>query len=181
MQGGVYVPRTPTTGVLYMAARYPDAPPWPTDEYRSAAAKTRKVRGTSSVIERDACTPVRTRRQRHDAASSLRLIAASNVVTETNMVKSNVAGAQALKKRLGAYLRKVRQGATIVVTDRGEPVAELRPFSRPRGGTHPGLARLLASGAVTRETNAPLVRFRPVRSKGRPLSEAVVRDREDRF
>lgn len=97
------------------------------------------------------------------------------------MVKSNVAGARALKTRLGAYLRNVRHGATIVVTYRGEPIAELRPFSRPRGGTHPGLARLLASGAVTRETNAPLGRFRPVRSTGRPLSEAVVQNREDRF
>src|SRR5262249_24004035 len=96
-------------------------------------------------------------------------------------VKSNIAGARALKTRLGSYLRSVRQGATIVVTDRGEPIAELRPFSRPRDGTHPALARLVAAGAVTRLTSAPLGRFRPVGRRGRPWGEARVRDRGDRF
>lgn len=97
------------------------------------------------------------------------------------MGKPHVAEARALKTRLGAYLRRVRQGATIVVTDRGEPIAELRPFSRPRGRTHPGLVRLLASGAVTRERHASLGRFRPVRSTRSSLSEAVLQGREDRF
>lgn len=97
------------------------------------------------------------------------------------MAQSNVAGARALKTRLGAYLRKVRQGVTIVVTDRGEPVAELRPLSRSRGAVHPGLARLLASGAVTRETNSPLKAFRPIRGKGSSLAAAVSLDREERF
>lgn len=97
------------------------------------------------------------------------------------MTKSNVAGARALKTRLGAYLRKVRQGATIVVTDRGEPIAELRPFAGPRGAQAAGLARLLASGAVTREARTPLGVFRPLRSKGGSLSAAVSRNREDRF
>jgi prevent-host-death family protein len=97
------------------------------------------------------------------------------------MGKSNVAGARALKTRLGAYLRKVRQGATIVVTDRGEPIAELRPLSRSRDGVHPGLARLLASGAVTRESRSPLRPFRPIRSKGGSLEDAVALNREERF
>jgi prevent-host-death family protein len=97
------------------------------------------------------------------------------------MTKSRVAGARALKTHLGAYLRKVRNGATIVVTDRGEPIAELRPLDQARQGIHPGLARLLASGAVTRETTAPLRTFRALRGRGAPLSAAVSQDREDRF
>ena len=37
-------------------------------------------------------------------------------------------GARELKTRLGTYLRRVREGRTLLVTDRGEPIAELRPL-----------------------------------------------------
>ena len=40
----------------------------------------------------------------------------------------DVVGARELKTRLGTYLQRVREGRTLVVTDRGEPVAELRPL-----------------------------------------------------
>ena len=35
-------------------------------------------------------------------------------------------GSRELKTRLGTYLRQVREGMTLVVTERGLPVAELR-------------------------------------------------------
>lgn len=38
-------------------------------------------------------------------------------------------GARELKNRLGRYLRQVQGGETILVTERGRPVAELRPLS----------------------------------------------------
>lgn len=41
----------------------------------------------------------------------------------------NVVGARELKTRLGTYLQRVREGRTLVVTDRGEPIAELRPLT----------------------------------------------------
>lgn len=90
-------------------------------------------------------------------------------------------GARELKTRLGAYLRKVRRGATLVVTDRGEPVAELRPLAASGSPEETGLVALLALGVVTRTVQARLNRFRPVRSSGRPASEAVIGGREDRF
>lgn len=95
------------------------------------------------------------------------------------MRKGTTAGARALKTRLGSYLRKVRQGATVVITDRGQPIAELRPLDHRVAG-NPGLARLIASGAVTRRQPTPLEAFRPIRSRGASLSEAVVEDREGR-
>jgi len=82
---------------------------------------------------------------------------------------------------LGAYLRKVRRGATLLVTDRGEPVAELRPLDPGVSGHDAGLAALDALGVVTRNRKARLAPFRPLRSSGRPASEAVVEGREDRF
>ena len=97
------------------------------------------------------------------------------------MRKGSVAGARALKTHLGAYLRKVRQGATVVVTDRGQPIAELRPLDHGVAATNPGLARLMVSGAVTRRIEAPLSTFRPIRLRGSSLATAVTEDREDRF
>lgn len=90
-------------------------------------------------------------------------------------------GSRELKTRLGAYLRRVRSGATLVVTDRGEAVAELRPISTAASPEEAGLIALEALGVLTRKTRAGLAAFRPLRSTGRSASEAVIEEREDRF
>jgi prevent-host-death family protein len=89
-------------------------------------------------------------------------------------------GARELKTRLGRYLRRVRQGARLVVTDRGEPVAELRPIPA-EGAGEVGLAALEALGVLTRPKQPRLDPFRPLRSSGGTLSAAVAEGREDRF
>ena len=94
---------------------------------------------------------------------------------------SKAVGVRELKTHLGTYLREVRRGRTIVVTDRGEPVAELRPIALPRSGVGAEIDRLVALGHLTRTSQAPLAPFRPIKQRGRPLSEAIVEDREDRF
>jgi len=62
-------------------------------------------------------------------------------------------GIKQLKSRLSEYLRLVRGGETVLVTDRDEVVAELRP-TRRRLGDADSLAELLDSlaerGEVTR-------------------------------
>jgi prevent-host-death family protein len=95
--------------------------------------------------------------------------------------KPREVGARELKTRLGAYLRAVREGATIIVTERGEPVAEIRPL--PTGGTteRARLDELVKRGALTRASRKKLSSFRAIRISGRPLSETIVEDREDRF
>lgn len=92
----------------------------------------------------------------------------------------NTVGARELKTRLGAYLQRVREGSTLVVTDRGEPIAELRPL--PSDDSLPSaLLRLSTIGTVTLPTADALPTFRPVRSRGNAVSDAVRSDREDRF
>ena len=86
-----------------------------------------------------------------------------------------------LKARLASYLLEVRRGQTIVVMDRGEPVAELRPIAVARSDAGADLDRLVARGLLTRTSKAPLAPFRPIRRKGLRLSDAVVDDREDRI
>lgn len=95
------------------------------------------------------------------------------------MARRGTVGARELKTRLGGYLQQVRQGRTLVITDRGEPVAELKPVHRT-GTEDARLGRLQALGAVTRLENRPLAPFRPVRSRGRSVSDAIIDDRDDR-
>ena len=92
----------------------------------------------------------------------------------------NVVGARELKTRLGTYLQRVREGRTLVVTDRGEPVAELRPLPSD-DSLPPALLKLSAKGTVTLPTRDDLPAFRPIRSRGASVADAVGEDREDRF
>lgn len=99
----------------------------------------------------------------------------------TTMKPQRKVGARELKMRLGKYIRAVREGETIVVTERGEPVAELRPLARAETGLAAHLARLEAAGILTRGSGEPLPRFRAIRIPGPPLSETLLADRKDRF
>jgi prevent-host-death family protein len=92
----------------------------------------------------------------------------------------NLVGARELKVRLGTYLRRVRQGHRIVVTDRGQPVAELRPIGG-EAGVQAILVELEAKGIVARPSRKRLQPFRLIDSRGGELSTAVVEDRDDRF
>src|SRR5262245_34880606 len=90
-------------------------------------------------------------------------------------------GARELKMRLGTYLRQVQEGATLLVTERGRPVAELRPVSVGTDDEQARLDELAALGAVTRGSRGPLAPWTPVRLAGRPLSETLLHEREDRL
>ena len=95
-------------------------------------------------------------------------------------MERSVVGARELKTRLGTYLRRVRAGRTLLVTDRGEPIAELRPL--PKDARVPAaLLKLASERAVTLPARKAMAAFRPIQSRGRALSDVVVEDREDRF
>jgi prevent-host-death family protein len=95
------------------------------------------------------------------------------------MARPATVGARDLKTRLGGYLRRVRQGRTLVITDRGVPIAELRPLAATTTADAI-LERLQALGAVTRQEDRPLEPFRAVKHRGGLLSDAVIDDRDDR-
>lgn len=60
-------------------------------------------------------------------------------------------GLRELKNRLSEYVRQVRRGEGVLVTDRGEVVAELAPPGQAARETHvpSGLAVLARQGLVT--------------------------------
>jgi prevent-host-death family protein len=92
----------------------------------------------------------------------------------------HVVGSRELKTRLGTYLQRVREGRTLIVTDRGEPIAEIRPIA-PDTSVPPELLKLSSKGTVTLPTRTSAPPFRSIRSRGASLSDAVREDRKDRF
>lgn len=81
-------------------------------------------------------------------------------------------GIQELGERLSEYLDRARDGERFLLTDHGEPVAELLPLSSERKT----LARLLAEGEVEWQGGKP-EGLRGVIIRGEPLSETIIRDR----
>ncbi len=90
-------------------------------------------------------------------------------------------GSRELKNRLGKYLKLVRQGETIQITDRGKPVGCITPVSDPNARMDEQLAKLLASGHVHLGTNQPVSQrrtFTPIRLKpGLSTTEMLAQDR----
>lgn len=85
-------------------------------------------------------------------------------------------GIRALKAHLSEFVRRAANGETIVVTERGRPVAELTPH---RSTELPGrLAELVRRAEVTLATKPPSVpRVRGKMRAGASLSDVVVEER----
>ena len=92
-------------------------------------------------------------------------------------------GSRELKIRLGTYLRRVRAGASLVVTDRGRPIAELRPLPSSETGLDAKLESMAALGVISwRPGQTGLLKAsRPLPDRSRSLSRALADEREDRF
>ena len=88
--------------------------------------------------------------------------------------------ARELKTRLGTYLNRVRRGERLIVTDRHQPVAELRRIEATPAFRAGRLARLAALGCVT-PASRQLTRFASIRVTGEPVADTLIRDRADRF
>jgi prevent-host-death family protein len=96
------------------------------------------------------------------------------------MKSAILVGSRELKTRLGHYLARVRRGDTIIVTDRAEPVAELRPIGDSRDPGAARLARIAARGGLTLPIRTTLVRFTAERLTSGSGSRAVAADRDER-
>jgi prevent-host-death family protein len=95
------------------------------------------------------------------------------------MAKNRIVGSRELKTRLGHYLGRVRRGETILVTDRHEPVAELRPIHGAGDERSAALQRLAAAGAITLPERSTMSRIKPIRSRGLSGSSALDADRSE--
>jgi prevent-host-death family protein len=88
-------------------------------------------------------------------------------------------GSRELKNRLGRYLRAVRQGKTLIITDRGKAVAKLSPPD-DQPDSAPTLDEVLdglVGHGLLHRGKKPFGKFKPLPSRGRPASEMIIEDR----
>jgi prevent-host-death family protein len=85
-------------------------------------------------------------------------------------------GIRELKEQLSGHIKEVKNGATLVITERGEPVARLMPISE---GPEDAFQQLVDSGMVewSGEELAPEVPRVPVRGP-KTVAELLIEDRE---
>lgn len=88
-------------------------------------------------------------------------------------------GTRELKTRLGKYLKAVRSGATLTVTDRGIPIARLSPLSGDDEGVDGALAAMEASGLLSRGAGR-LPRVPAIRLRGPSVGATLDAERDDR-
>ena len=96
-------------------------------------------------------------------------------------MKNTIVGSRELKTRLGTYLGMVQRGRTVIVTDRGKPVAELKPIACGEASEDDKIEKLIVLGLITRKSREPLADFHPYRMTGGLLSDAILEGREDRI
>jgi len=91
-------------------------------------------------------------------------------------------GVRELKNKLSEYLRDVRRGEVVLVTDRGTVIAEIGPPGKTTRTHPPALQALAAQGRATLGLpNDPSV-YRRMPPVGRPglAKELLDAEREDR-
>lgn len=82
---------------------------------------------------------------------------------------SEMVGVAELRQNLSVYLRRVKKGERLVVTDRNRPVAELGPAP----STGPDLDRLIAEGRVSAPLHSELPEPLELKGDPRALSRAL--------
>ena len=90
-------------------------------------------------------------------------------------------GLREANQRFARLIRDVRAGREVVLTERGRPLAVIRPIA---GGAdeQARLDAMAAAGLVTRAAEPgpmPAPRWKPVRATGASISDTVARDRDE--
>jgi antitoxin (DNA-binding transcriptional repressor) of toxin-antitoxin stability system len=91
-------------------------------------------------------------------------------------------GIRKLKHRLSEYLREVRAGESVLVTDRGEVIAELSPPGqvRPDPSVPAGLLQLARRGLLTLGSSSDALRYKPLLLRRRRKVSAAALLAEER-
>ncbi len=88
-------------------------------------------------------------------------------------------GSREFKNRMGRYMKAVRQGQSLLLTERGKPVAKVVPPD-PEPAEEPTLTDVLkkleAEGKI-RLAKRPLGKLRAIPSRGKSASEMIIEDR----
>jgi prevent-host-death family protein len=91
-------------------------------------------------------------------------------------------GLREANQRFSKAIKAVRAGKEVVLTERGQPIAVIKPI-KTKDAAEIAMQAMVDEGFLTpasRTGPTPAPRWRPAKVKGKPLSQTVIDDREDR-
>ncbi len=91
-------------------------------------------------------------------------------------------GLREANQHFARTMKAVRSGQEVVLTDRGRPIAVIKPIKDEDSGQAVALRAMAEEGLITlpdRNGPMPALRWRPVKVKGAPVSRTIIDDRED--
>lgn len=89
-------------------------------------------------------------------------------------------GLREANQQFSKAIKAVRAGKEVILTERGQPIAIIKPI-KEEFSPKAALTRMADEGLITLPTRkGPLPRFEPVPISGKPLSQTIIDDREDR-
>lgn len=87
-------------------------------------------------------------------------------------------GSRELKNRMGRYMREVKGGLSLAITERGEHVATLSPKTKEQKEENLNeLLDQLEKQGLIRRGRGKLTKFRAVKNRGKLASRMVIEDR----
>ena len=91
-------------------------------------------------------------------------------------MRETTVGTRELKNRLSAYLRRVKAGETVIITERGKPVGQILPIQVDQTSR----LKKLAEAGVIDWNGQPVPAYQPkaVNRSKQLLSDLVAEDRE---
>ena len=91
-------------------------------------------------------------------------------------------GLRQANQQFSKAIKAVRAGKEVVLTERGRPIAVIKPI-KDADTQQAALQQMADEGLITlpsRKGPMPAPRWKPVKVKGKPLSQTIIEDREER-
>jgi prevent-host-death family protein len=91
-------------------------------------------------------------------------------------------GLREANQQFSKAIKAVRAGKEVVLTERGHPIAVIKPI-KEEDAQEAALQAMADEGVITpasRKGPMPPPRWRAVKVKGKPLSQTIIEDRKDR-
>jgi prevent-host-death family protein len=87
-------------------------------------------------------------------------------------------GIKELKNNLSRYLRSVKKGDEVLITERGRTIARIVPKNQKKKSTREALSALVEKGSVVLpEKSIDKQILTPIKVPGKPVSEMALEDR----
>jgi prevent-host-death family protein len=91
-------------------------------------------------------------------------------------------GLREANQQFSKAIRAVRAGREVVLTERGSPIAVIKTIGN-EDAQDTALRAMVNEGLITpavQKGPMPTPGWRPVKTKGKPVSRTIIEDREDR-